>query len=31
MDMEALKGQYPDVDIEKAKASRKYGGHFAPK
>lgn len=31
MDMEALKEQYPDVDIEKAKASRKYGGHFAPK
>ncbi|KAF5277775.1 hypothetical protein FQR65_LT03755 [Abscondita terminalis] len=24
MDMEALKEQYPDVDIEKAKASRKY-------
>ncbi|KAJ8955541.1 hypothetical protein NQ318_001371 [Aromia moschata] len=31
LDMEALKEQYPDVDIEKAKASRKYGGHFAPK
>ncbi|XP_057672164.1 39S ribosomal protein L47, mitochondrial [Diorhabda carinulata] len=30
MDMEALKQQYPDVDIEKAKRSRKYGGHFAP-
>lgn len=29
--MEALKEQYPDVDIEKAKNSRKYGGHFAPK
>ncbi|KAK9869655.1 hypothetical protein WA026_003403 [Henosepilachna vigintioctopunctata] len=26
MDMEALKGQYPDVDIEKAKRSRKYKG-----
>ncbi|KAF5281279.1 hypothetical protein FQA39_LY05165 [Lamprigera yunnana] len=24
MDMDALKDQYPDVDIEKAKASRKY-------
>ncbi|KAJ8920707.1 hypothetical protein NQ315_004846 [Exocentrus adspersus] len=31
MDMQALKEQYPNVDIEKAKASRKYGGHFAPK
>ncbi|XP_018577710.1 39S ribosomal protein L47, mitochondrial [Anoplophora glabripennis] len=31
MDMEAVKEQYPDVDIEKAKASRKYGGHFVPK
>nr|AEE61946.1 unknown [Dendroctonus ponderosae] len=31
MDMEALKEKYPDVDIEKAKRSRKYGGHFAPK
>lgn len=26
MDMEALKEQYPDVDIEKAKRSRKYKG-----
>lgn len=24
MDMEALKKEYPDVDIEKAKGSRKY-------
>lgn len=31
MDMEALKEQYPDVDIKKAKNSRKYGGHFEPK
>lgn len=31
MDMEALKQQYSDVDIDKAKRSRKYGGHFAPK
>ncbi|KAL1497159.1 hypothetical protein ABEB36_008164 [Hypothenemus hampei] len=31
MDMEALKQQYPDVDIERAKRSRKYGGHFEPK
>lgn len=31
MDKEALKEKYPDVDIEKAKRSRKYGGHFAPK
>jgi len=31
LDMDALKQQYPDVDIEKAKNSRKYGGHFAPK
>lgn len=30
LDMEALKQQYPDVDIEKVKKSRKYGGHFAP-
>lgn len=29
--MEALKEQYPDVDIEKAKASRKYRGHWVPK
>lgn len=29
--MEALKQQYPDVDIKKAMASRRYGGHFAPK
>lgn len=31
MDMQALKEQYPDVDIDQAKRSRKYGGHFAPK
>ncbi|CAH1183534.1 unnamed protein product [Phaedon cochleariae] len=31
MDMEAVKEQYPDVDIEKAKSSRKYKGHFLPK
>lgn len=31
MDMEALKEQYPDVDIEKAKNSRKCRGHFVPK
>lgn len=31
MDMEALRKEYPDVDIEKAKRSRKYGGHFVPK
>ncbi|CAG9853880.1 unnamed protein product [Phyllotreta striolata] len=31
MDMEVLKQHYPDVDIKKAKNSRKYGGHFAPK
>ncbi|KAG5888920.1 hypothetical protein JTB14_019416 [Gonioctena quinquepunctata] len=31
MDMEALKEQYPDVDIEKAKESRKYRPYFAPK
>jgi hypothetical protein len=30
MDMDALREQYPDVDIEKAKASRKYRGHFVP-
>ncbi|XP_030758456.1 39S ribosomal protein L47, mitochondrial [Sitophilus oryzae] len=30
MDMEALKQQYPDVDIEKAKHSRKCRGHFEP-
>ncbi|CAH1127813.1 unnamed protein product [Ceutorhynchus assimilis] len=31
MDIAALKQQYPDVDLEKAKRSRKYGGHFVPK
>ncbi|RZC43254.1 39S ribosomal protein L47, mitochondrial, partial [Asbolus verrucosus] len=31
MDMEALQEQYPDVDIEKAKASHKCRGHFVPK
>ncbi|VEN38503.1 unnamed protein product [Callosobruchus maculatus] len=31
MDMEALQQQYPDVDLEKAKRSRKARGHFAPK
>ncbi|EFA03754.1 large ribosomal subunit protein uL29m [Tribolium castaneum] len=31
MDMQALKEQYPDVDIEKAKASRRHRGHFVPK
>jgi len=31
LDREALKKQYPDVDVEKAKLSRKYGGHFDPK
>ncbi|XP_017774335.1 PREDICTED: 39S ribosomal protein L47, mitochondrial [Nicrophorus vespilloides] len=31
MDMEALKAKYPDVDIDKAKRSRKCRGHFVPK
>lgn len=31
MDMEALKEQYPNVDIEKAKTSKKSRGHFVPK
>ncbi|XP_076253935.1 mitochondrial ribosomal protein L47 [Rhynchophorus ferrugineus] len=31
MDMEALKQQYPDVDIEKAKNNHKCRGHFVPK
>lgn len=28
MDMEAVKEQYPDVDIDKAKASRKYRPYY---
>lgn len=31
MDMEALKQQYPDVDIEKAKRDERSRGHFEPK
>lgn len=31
MDMEALKAEYPDVDIEKAKRTKKARGHFMPK
>ncbi|XP_072940589.1 large ribosomal subunit protein uL29m [Epargyreus clarus] len=31
LDMEALKAQYPDVDIEKAKRTKKARGHFDPK
>ncbi|XP_023027390.1 mitochondrial ribosomal protein L47 [Leptinotarsa decemlineata] len=31
LDMEAVKEQYPDVDIEKAKASRRYRPYFQPK
>lgn len=31
MDMEALKEQYPDVDIEKCKANPRARGHFVPK
>lgn len=31
LDMEALKAQYPDVDLEKAKRTRKARGHFDPK
>ncbi|XP_075970799.1 mitochondrial ribosomal protein L47 [Anticarsia gemmatalis] len=30
MDMDALKAQYPDVDIEKAKRTKKARGHFMP-
>ncbi|KAI4465219.1 ribosomal protein l47 mitochondrial-related [Holotrichia oblita] len=30
MDMEALKQQYPDVDIEKAKNCKRSRGHFVP-
>ncbi len=31
MDITALKQQYPDVDIEKAKNSKRARGHYAPK
>lgn len=31
MDMEALKQQYPDVDIEKAKVNKRSSGHYEPK
>ncbi|KAJ8980204.1 hypothetical protein NQ317_002217 [Molorchus minor] len=31
MDMVALKEQYPDVDLERAKRSLKCRGHFVPK
>lgn len=31
LDMEAVKIQYPDVDIEKAKASRRYKPRYIPK
>ncbi|XP_041976798.1 39S ribosomal protein L47, mitochondrial [Aricia agestis] len=31
MDMEKLKAEYPNVDIEKAKRSRKSRGHYVPK
>ncbi|KAJ8732911.1 hypothetical protein PYW07_015510 [Mythimna separata] len=31
MSMETLKAEYPNVDIEKAKRSRKARGHFMPK
>ncbi|XP_050315181.1 39S ribosomal protein L47, mitochondrial-like [Anthonomus grandis grandis] len=31
MNMEAVKKQFPDVDLEKVKRSRKFGGHFVPK
>ncbi|XP_022899910.2 large ribosomal subunit protein uL29m [Onthophagus taurus] len=31
IDLEAIKEQYPDVDINKAKNSRKCRGHFVPK
>ncbi|XP_060517701.1 large ribosomal subunit protein uL29m [Cylas formicarius] len=30
MDMQALKEQYPNVDIDKAKKSRKYRGDYVP-
>lgn len=31
MDMEALKAEYPNVDIEKAKRTKKARGHYDPK
>nr|XP_021188381.2 39S ribosomal protein L47, mitochondrial [Helicoverpa armigera] len=31
LDMEKLKAEYPNVDIEKAKRSKKARGHFMPK
>ncbi|CAH0407867.1 unnamed protein product [Chilo suppressalis] len=31
LDMELLKSEYPDVDIEKAKRTKKARGHFMPK
>ncbi|KAG6439754.1 hypothetical protein O3G_MSEX001050 [Manduca sexta] len=31
IDMETLKAQYPTVDLEKAKRSKKSRGHFAPR
>lgn len=31
MDMDKLKADYPDVDIEKAKRTKKARGHFVPK
>lgn len=31
MDMEKLRAEYPEVDIEKAKRSKKARGHFLPK
>ncbi|XP_032510868.2 large ribosomal subunit protein uL29m [Danaus plexippus] len=31
MDMDALKAEYPNVDIEKAKRSKKARGHYMPK
>ncbi|CAK1553807.1 unnamed protein product [Leptosia nina] len=31
MDMDALKAAYPDVDLEKAKQSKKSRGHYVPK
>ncbi|CAG4977251.1 unnamed protein product [Colias eurytheme] len=31
MDMDKLKAEYPNVDIEKAKRSKKARGHFLPK
>lgn len=30
MDMEALKAKYPDVDIDRCKASSKARGHYVP-